>query len=488
MEDFIFHNNLHVHNEGDHFTFFRANARTIIDVTLSTPQVAPRLQDWKVSLDVVGSDHLLLTWKTSISTTVREVRNWRKGDWSLFQNLLEDNGSRSHTVWSIETLEQEASYFLEDIERALDTSHPKREVTNKIRRIHNLSHETILARRKARGLLSQYRRRKTVEAYERFRDARRDYSKLLKADRRKSWKAFCDEATTPAKAAFFHRIIRGKVNQSLGMIKKDGDNMCDSPEESLAKVVDTHFPGNRDFDLGALSSSERVDVKDTAAAFITVEKVKASASLFGDYKAPGPDDICPCVFKHLGPNALVRLTEIYRASYLLGHVPATWRYSKVVFIPKPGKKDYSEARSFRPISLSPFVLKLMERIVLWHLNDTSFKTNPLSCNQHAFRPGFSTESALTNMVNSVETAFGKKGRSTFGVFLDIQGAFDNVDPKSIVRCMTRRGFDKKVISWYQHYLLGRVITVNHKGVRLQRTLTRGVPQGITITFSGLKSR
>ena len=260
------------------------------------------------------------------------------------------------------------------------------------------------------------------------------------------------------------------------MIKKDADNMCDSPEESLAKVIDTHFPGNNERDPDSSAEIRLVDIGDPKAAFLSVDQIKTAASLFDDHKAPGPDGFCPVVLKHLGIMALSRLSEIYKASFLLGHVPRIWRTSKVIFIPKAGKKDYSEARSFRPISLSSFMLKTMERVVLWHMNETTFKTNPLSRNQHAFRPGFSTETALTNMVNSIETAFGKK-HEALGVFLDIQGAFDNVDPHSIVRCMKKRGFDNNVIEWYKHYLLGRRIHVDHKGVRIDRALTRGVPQG-----------
>ena len=154
FEDFIFEYNLQVINEGDHFTFFRANARTIIDVTLSSPQAALRMQGWKVSTDVVGSDHLLISWQTSISTSKRLVRNWVKGDWSLFQNLLEEYGTTSRSTWSIYDVERESTYLAADIERSLDISHPKREISNKIKKINNLSDDALSARRKARSLLS----------------------------------------------------------------------------------------------------------------------------------------------------------------------------------------------------------------------------------------------------------------------------------------------------------------------------------------------
>ena len=41
----------------------------------------------------------------------------------------------------------------------------------------------------------------------------------------------------------------------------------------------------------------------------------------------------------------------------------------VIFIPIPGKEDYSAPKSCRPITLSSFVLKGSERIKLWYLRE-----------------------------------------------------------------------------------------------------------------------
>jgi hypothetical protein len=39
------------------------------------------------------------------------------------------------------------------------------------------------------------------------------------------------------------------------------------------------------------------------------------------------------------------------------------RAVRVIFIPKPGRDSYELAKSFRPISLTSFFLKTMERLV-----------------------------------------------------------------------------------------------------------------------------
>ena len=141
------------------------------------------------------------------------------------------------------------------------------------------------------------------------------------------------------------------------------------------------------------------------------------------------------------------MTAMFKASYLLGYMPNKWRKATVIFIPKPGKKDYSLVRSFRPITLSNFIVKAMERIILWHLTETTLKDNPLNENQHAFRKGKSTETALSNMAENIESAL-VKGEYALGVFLDIQGAFDNITTDSIVRGMRRKGTSEHLVKWY----------------------------------------
>ena len=105
----------------------------------------------------------------------------------------------------------------------------------------------------------------------------------------------------------------------------------------------------------------------------------------------------------------------------------------------------------------------MERLILWRLNDTTLKDNPLHENQHAFRAGKSTETALTALVKRIEKAFAKR-RIAIGVFLDIQGAFNNVKPDAVIKGMRAKGIDHDIIRWYGHYLKNRSITVNHNGV------------------------
>ena len=149
MEDFIFQFNLRVQNNGNHFTFFRAEARTVIDVTLTRGDNLHRLiSNWRVSDQVQGSDHLLLEWIITISKTeFIKVRNLDKGDWSLFQEFLEEKSEEHLTcTWTKDILEKEAERLDRDIFDCLETSHPRQMVKLKVRKTLKFTDE--LTRRK----------------------------------------------------------------------------------------------------------------------------------------------------------------------------------------------------------------------------------------------------------------------------------------------------------------------------------------------------
>ncbi|KAG8173332.1 hypothetical protein JTE90_012380 [Oedothorax gibbosus] len=81
----------------------------------------------------------------------------------------------------------------------------------------------------------------------------------------------------------------------------------------------------------------------------------------------------------------LRNTQLFReteqedfdlACLVYGHIPEAWRQSKAVFIPKPGKADYSVAKAFRPICLSSFLLKTLEKMVDRYIRDEVLPQNP----------------------------------------------------------------------------------------------------------------
>jgi hypothetical protein len=102
---------------------------------------------------------------------------------------------------------------------------------------------------------------------------------------------------------------------------------------------------------------------------------------FGKHKCPGPDGYRPIVLCNLPFKARELLIQILNATIQLKYTPKLWRSSDVIFLPKPGKEDYTECRAFRPISLMPFLFKTLDRLVKWHMEQHA---TTLHKDQHNF--------------------------------------------------------------------------------------------------------
>ena len=134
---------------------------------------------------------------------------------------------------------------------------------------------------------------------------------------------------------------------------------------------------------------------------------------FKPYKAAGPDDLKPMVLQQLPDNAIEALTLEYQACIALKHTPTMWCRTKVIFLPKPGKVSYDIPKDYRPIYLSNFPLKGLERLCVWK-QDKDLEARQ----QHGFTKGKSTKSAISNTVDYIERQLFQRTHC-LGVFLDI---------------------------------------------------------------------
>jgi hypothetical protein len=89
----------------------------------------------------------------------------------------------------------------------------------------------------------------------------------------------------------------------------------------------------------------------------------------------------------------------------------------------------------------PFLFKILERLSKWHLERLA---TPLHKDQHAFRKGHCTENALSHMTDSVERGLKEK-KVVLAVFLDIKGAFDNLNTNVITHGMRKHDVDDDII-------------------------------------------
>ena len=215
------------------------------------------------------------------------------------------------------------------------------------------------------------------------------------------------------------------------------------------------------------------------------ESVKAAICSFKPYKSPGRDGIYPVLLQK-GINSLKKiLVTLYRKSITEGVIPSSWMKSRIAFIPKPGKSDACSPKSFRPITLSSFLLKGLEKIIEQHLNRNFFnKENFFHKNLYSYQEGISTEDALHNIVYRIEKAFEYKQIAVV-VFLDIEAAFNTVSIESMIRTLIEHGVDEITINWIEYMLKNRTIYANMYGEEVSKNPESGAPQGGILSAKAL---
>ena len=205
------------------------------------------------------------------------------------------------------------------------------------------------------------------------------------------------------------------------------------------------------------------------------KKIREALCGFKDKKSPGPDGLKPIIFRYIPDNIIHIIQLIYKATVALSCTPKLWKETKVIFIPKPGKDDYSLPTAFRPISLSNYLLKGLECLVVWKM-DEAILVNPVHTNQHGFRTDRSTETAISAVTDYAEK-FVMNKEHCIGIFLDIKSAFDSIDPMHIKQCLLDYGGDPEMVNWYFNYLRVRNLRVKLHGEEVRASVGVGFPQG-----------
>lgn len=193
-------------------------------------------------------------------------------------------------------------------------------------------------------------------------------------------------------------------------------------------------------------------------------------AFFAKYKSSGADGIFPALLQQ-GEQVLLFL----RDSLGLAYKPEPLRIAKVIFIPKAGK-DYLLAKSFRPISLTFFVLKSMEKIKDHEIRSKALKAAPLDANQHVNRAGRSTNTGLYQLSSEIQSSLNG-GEVMLCTFLDIEAAFDNTSHESMARVLEKWIVAAPLRRWIEAVLRTRIPETAVGDRRIRLGTTRGCAQG-----------
>lgn len=215
------------------------------------------------------------------------------------------------------------------------------------------------------------------------------------------------------------------------------------------------------------------------------EMVHILSQLKGKHTS-GPDEISAKIIKEFGKYLVTPITYLVNLSFSLGVFPTYFKISAVIPVHKRG--DRNDIHNYRPISLISNVGKIFEYCLLGRINSFLEKYNILHDNQHGFRKGKSTSTALIAFYNMLIEEIDKK-HFPVSIFCDFSKAFDCVQHGILMDKLYMYGIRGNAAQWISSYLTGRLqyVVLNQRNmskvIKYQSAylpVLHGIPQGSVI--------
>lgn len=133
--------------------------------------------------------------------------------------------------------------------------------------------------------------------------------------------------------------------------------------------------------------------------------------------SPGPDRINYEIIKHIPPDTVQQLLNIYNHMWSHNTFPIQWKHTLIIPILKQKKTN---PQNYKPISLSNCLSKVLQKIINKRLTWYLESKNLLNKTQSGSRQGSSTTDQIINLETEVQHAFKNK-QHLIAVLLDIEG-------------------------------------------------------------------
>ena len=128
------------------------------------------------------------------------------------------------------------------------------------------------------------------------------------------------------------------------------------------------------------------------------------------------------------PDSTITLIQIP----ILIKWPEPWKHATVTPVLKPGKAPL-EVSSYRPASILCALSKVVEKVLQDQLSVVA-ESKILPQEQHGFRPGRNTETALATLLSAADQAKRNNKKAALVTF-DFSSAFDTIDSRTLERRM-----------------------------------------------------
>lgn len=183
------------------------------------------------------------------------------------------------------------------------------------------------------------------------------------------------------------------------------------------------------------AEEERIPWQECRRVF-TITAVRKAIATYPTHKSGGADGIHTLFLK-----ALIKedgfcdiLGQVFALCLHLGSSPTSWNLAVTHLLPKDPQSRYADKT--RPISLTPILRRVYERLLLAHWQSDSVSWLHVNYAQAGFRHGYSTTSHILLADYSTKMV---KSNYAINVCLDLKAAFDRVPYTKLLDALRDKG-------------------------------------------------
>ena len=262
------------------------------------------------------------------------------------------------------------------------------------------------------------------------------------------------------------------VESSIPPLLKSDGSVIYSPVEKANLLADS-FNSKQNRDDIELPLTCHPMPCFTSFAFRSSE-IQNLLSDLDEYGGTDPNGFFPLLFKKLSVQLAPKLGVIFRVLIRRETFSECWRFGNVSPFSK-GSSPSASPNDYRPISITPVLSKVFERLLAKRLS--SYLRPFLPETQFGFKKGLGTSDALLMLVHEMQSALDRSHECRL-VSLDFSAAFDSVSHKGLIFKLQSVGVGGKVLNILSDFLTNRQQRVHVDGsFSTYSRVYSGVPQG-----------
>lgn len=491
IENIVDEFNLTILNNGDG-TYLNSKSHNFsaIDLSICTPSLAPKLV-WKVLNNQLFSDHFPV--EISMPTQPKgssPVSKWniRKANWSKYQEIIDIpdiSNNVNDATRSITTA----------ILAAASSSVP---ISNHRRQGHTVPwwNEAVkLAIHAKKRALNKFKRSPTLDNMITFKKMRAKAKRIIMDSKKLSWREFTASLSPITPVTDMWRKVRsitGKHFSPPSPVLQVGSQLCSDPHQ-IPCILAEHFQhtcSSQNYSPNFVVYKKQVE--SLPFHFTSQDELSYNAPLsitelqyclsHSKQSSPGPDTIPYLFIQKLPPTSKIKILKLFNLIFDSGVYPESWREAIIIPVLKPGKNPQQPA-SYRPISLTCCLSKLMEKMMnfrlMWFLEEKQL----LSPYQMGFRRHRSTVDATVFLESYVQSSFSHRTHTT-AILFDLEKAYDLTWRHGILLTLIDWGIQGKLFNFVKNFLTPRFFRVKiGSNTSQQCTQENGVPQGSPLSVT-----